>query len=170
MRTGEKPEHLQTKVSFRWLNDNSSLIIGIDCEEPKMDKLREACKSPDSPAIYGDDMVEIRLETGTGIRPFIAINSAGVVFDECITERLEDLPNFYRVSKVTVKKYPHRWTAEVQVDAKPISGGRPTNSLSWGVNICRQRMAGNEPEHYMLSPSGTKFNEPTCMGNIFVGK
>jgi hypothetical protein len=170
MLTGETPEHVETKVAFRWLNDNSALIVGIECIEPKMSKLREACEAADSPAIYGDDMVEIRLETASGIRPFIAINSAGVVLDECITERLEDLPNFYRVGKVAVKKYPDRWTAEVQIDAKPISGGRPTKFLPWGVNVSRQRMAGNEPEHYMLSPSGTKFGEPTCMGNIFVRK
>ena len=170
MMTGETPEHVETKVAFRWLNDNSALIVGIECIEPKMNKLREACNAADSPAIYGDDMVEIRLETASGIRPFIAINSAGVVLDECITERLEDLPNFYRVGKVAVKKYPDRWTAEVQIDAKPISGGRPTKFLPWGVNVSRQRMAGNEPEHYMLSPSGSNFREPTCMGNIFVRK
>ncbi len=34
--------------------------------------------------IYGDDMVEIRLETAGGIRPFIGINSAGVIYDHCV--------------------------------------------------------------------------------------
>lgn len=47
-----------------------------------MDKLVENCKEADSPAIYGDDMVEIRLETASDIRPFIGVNSAGVVLDE----------------------------------------------------------------------------------------
>jgi hypothetical protein len=31
-------------------------------------------------------------------------------------------------------------------------------------------MAGNTPEQYMLSPSGTKFKDATVMGNIFVRK
>ena len=170
MLTGELPEHLQTKVSFRWMNDNRSLIVGIECMEPKMDRLRENCKTADASTIFADDMVEIRLETAAGIRPLIAVNSAGVVFDECVTGNLDDLPSFYHVGKVAVKKYADRWTVEVQIDAEPISGERPTKHLPWGVNINRQRMAGNEPEHYMLSPSGTNFREPTCMGNIFVRK
>ena len=170
LRTGELPHHVETKVAFRWINDNSALIVGIECREPKMDRLVESCKDSDSMGIFADDMVEIRLETAAGIRPFIGINSAGVVFDECVTERVEDLPDFYKVSAVAVKKYPDRWTAEVRIDAEPISGGRPTPYYPWGVNICRQRMAGNTPEHYMLSPSGTKFKDATVMGNIFVRK
>jgi hypothetical protein len=170
MLTGESPHHVDTQVAFRWVDDNSALIVGIECREPKMNRLVEACKAPDSMDIFGDDMVEIRLETSGGIRPFIGINSAGVIFDECITERVEDLPSFYRVGQAAVKKYPDRWTVEVRIDAKPLSGTRPTPYYPWGVNICRQRKAGNTTEHYMLSPSGTNFREPTVMGNIFVRK
>lgn len=170
MLTGELPQHVQTRVAFRWINNNSALIIGIECIEPNMSRLVETCKVPDSMGIFADDMVEIRLETAGGIRPFIGINSAGVVLDECITELVEDLPAFYSVGEVAVKKYPDRWTAEIRVDAKPIAGERPTPHYPWGVNICRQRMAGNTPEHYMLSPSGTNFRESKVMGNIFVRK
>ncbi len=168
MLTGETPHHVDTQVAFRWVDDNSALIVGIECREPKMKRLVESCKEPDSMRIFGDDMVEIRLETAGGIRPFIGINSAGVVFDECITQRVEDLPAFYRVGQAAVKKYPDRWTVEVRIDAKPLSGDRPTPYYPWGVNICRQRKAGNTTEYYMLSPSGTDFKEPTVMGNIFV--
>jgi hypothetical protein len=152
------------------MNDNSALIVGIECKEPKMDKLVESCKVADSRGIYGDDIVQINLETAKGIRPLIVINSAGAVLDECVTEHLEDLPGFYKVSKVAVKKYADRWTAEVQIDAKPISGERPTPFYPWGANVCRQRMAGDTPEYYMLSPSGTKFNDMKSMANIFVRK
>jgi hypothetical protein len=170
MLTGESPHHVDTQVAFRWVDDDSALIVGIECREPKMNRLVEACQAPDSMDIFGDDMVEIRLETSGGIRPFIGINSAGVIFDECITERVEDLPSFYRVGQAAVKKYPDRWTVEVRIDAKTLSGTRPTPYYPWGVNICRQRKAGNTTEHYMLSPSGTDFKEPTVMGNIFVRK
>jgi hypothetical protein len=168
--TGETPHHVDTRVAFRWVDDNSALIVGIECHEPKMKRLVESCKSPDSPDIFHDDMVEIRLESAGGIRPFIGINSAGVVYDHCITERVEDLPAFYRAGEAAVKKYPDRWTVEIRIDAKPLSGTRPTTYYPWGVNICRQRKAGNTTEHYMLSPSGTDFKEATVMGNIFVRK
>jgi len=168
MSTGKTPRHVTTSVSFRWLDDNSALIVGIECKEPMMDKLSEGCKVPDSSSIYNDDTVEIRLETAGGIRPLIVINSAGAILDECITSNLADLASFYKVDQVAVKKYPDRWTVEVRIDVKPISGERPTKFFPWGVNINRQRMAGNEPEHYMLSPSGTNFKDMKSMANIFV--
>jgi len=69
-----------------------------------------------------------------------------------------------------VKKLDDRWTVEVRVDAKTIDVIRPTPFFPWGVNVCRQRMAGNKPEHYMLSPRGTNFKDTKCMANIFVRK
>jgi hypothetical protein len=166
--TGELPQHVKTAVSFRWLADDSALIVGIECMEPKMDKLREGCKDRDSSSIFNDDNVEIRLETAQGIRPLIVINPAGTVFDECVTPVVADLPSFYTVKAVAVKKYPDRWTVEVQIDAKPISGQRPTAYFPWGVQLNRQRLAGNTPEGYMLSPNGGRFKELTSMGNLVV--
>jgi hypothetical protein len=170
MITGEYPQHLNTSVSFRWLPDNSALVVGIECMEPKMNKLRESCKDRDSANIYSDDNAEIHLETPQGIRPKIVINPAGTVLDECITENLADMPNSYTVKNIAVKKYPDRWTVEALIEAKPISGERPTPSFPWGVNICRQRMAGNTPEYYMLSPSGTNFKDLKSMGNLMMRK
>lgn len=166
LTTGETPKHVGTSVSFRWLDDDSALIVGIECQEPRMDRLRDGCKERDSMAIFNDDNVEIRLETAQGLRPFIVINPAATLYDECVTQNVADLPHFYTVSPVAVKKYADRWTVEVRIDAKPISGARPTEYFPWGVQVNRQRMAGNTPEHYMLSPSGTNFREPTCMGNL----
>ena len=114
--------------------------------------------------------IEVHLETPQGIRPKIVVNPAGTVLDECITNNLADLPNWYTVKNVAVKKYPDRWTVEMQIDAKSLSTERPTPSFPWGVNICRQRMAGNTPEYYMLSPSGTNFNDMKCMGNLMMRK
>jgi hypothetical protein len=115
-------------------------------------------------------MVEIRLETAQGIRPFIVINPAGTVLDECVTDKLEDLPSFYTVKQAAVKKLADRWTVEVRIDAAPIKGERPTSFFPWGVHINRQRMTGNVPEHYMLSPSGTNFKDMKSMANLVIRK
>jgi hypothetical protein len=168
--TGEYPQHLNTSVSFRWLADNSALVVGIECLEPKMDRVRESCKDRDSTGIYANDNVEIMLETPQGIRPKIVVNPAGTVLDECITTNLADLASFYTVNNVAIKKYPDRWTVELQIDTKPISGERPTSSFPWGVQVNRQRLAGNTPEFYMLSPSGTNFKDLKCMGNLMMRK
>ena len=119
-------------------------------------------------SIFDDDTVEVRLETAGGSRPFIVVNPAGVVYDECVTERLEDLPTFYEVSQVAVKRQPDRWTVELRIDAEPIKGERPTVKRPWGIHVNRQRMAGERPEHTMLSPSGTNFKNMTTMASLTV--
>ena len=168
MFTGEIPHHISTKVAFRWLPDDSGLVVGIECIEPKMEKLRADCKDRDSYAIFNDDTIEIRLETAKGIRPLIVINPNGTVLDECITTRSEDLASFYTVKNIAVKKAADRWFVEALIEAKPIEGEVPSKTYPWGVNICRQRMAGNTPEFYMLFPSGTKFEDPKALGNLIM--
>ncbi|MEI6712612.1 MAG: DUF4838 domain-containing protein [Verrucomicrobiota bacterium] len=168
LTTGNLPNHLTTNVAFRWLQDDSALVVGIECFEPKMPKIRATCRERDSLAIFADDNVEIRLETAQGIRPLIVVNSEGVVLDECITGKSEDLPSFYTVKDIAVKKLADRWTVEALIEVKPIEGQRPTTTYPWGVNICRQRLAGNTPEFYMLFPSGTKFNDLKAMGNLTI--
>jgi len=170
MITGNFPKHLKTTVSFRWLPNKSALVVGIECFEPKMDKLNESCKDRDSMAIFSDDNIEIQLESTEGIRPKIVISSAGKIYDHCFTKNVADLPAWYKVDEFAVKKYPDRWIVEALIDAKTIAGKKPSKFFPWGVNICRQRMAGNEPEYYMLSPSGTSFKDTKCMGNLYLRK
>ncbi|MHC4874409.1 MAG: sugar-binding protein [Planctomycetota bacterium] len=170
MVTGLSPKHVSTRVSFRWLRDNTALVVGIKCFEPKMDKLNEGCKERDSMAIFSDDNIEIQIETQEGIRPKIVINSAGTIFDFCKTKNVADLESFYEVKKFAVKKHADYWTVEALIEAKTISGTKPTPFFPWGINICRQRMAGNSPEYYMLSPSGTSFKDLKCMGNLYLRK
>jgi hypothetical protein len=159
------------KILFENLKRNGPYFQAHVAEEaPKMDKLQASCKDRDSMAIFNDDNVEIWLETAQGIRPKIVVNSAGAVLDECVTSKIEDLPSFYTVKDVVVKKYPDRWTVELKIDAKAISGERPTKTFPWGVNICRQRLAGKTPEEYMLSPSGINFKDMKSMGNLFLRK
>ena len=168
--SGKAPASVGTSASFRWANDNSALFIAVECMEPHMDKIREQCKDPDSKGIFSDDTVEVRLETPAGIRPLIVVNPAGAILDECVTGDAGALPGFYKVGAASVKKLADRWTVELRVDAKPISGVRPVPFYPWGVNIGRQRMAGNAPEHYILSPGGSSFKDPKYMANIFVRK
>jgi hypothetical protein len=55
-------------------------------------------------------------------------------------------------------------------NAKPLSGAHATSDYPRGVNICRQRKAGNTTQPSMLSRGGTNFNEPTVTDNTFVRK
>lgn len=170
MVTGSRPLHLETMAAFRWLPDNSALVVTVSCYEPKMDKIRAKCANRDSKEILKDDFVEIRLETPAGFKPRVVVNPNGVVLDECVTDNIADLPHFYTVKDVAVKKYTDRWVVEARIPAKELHAGKPTKYYPWGVNVFRQRLAGNEPEYYMLSPSGTTLDDERCMGNLYMRK
>lgn len=167
--TGEKPPHLQTTVSFRWRSDNSALIVGIECLEPRMDNLKADCIEDDSALIFEDDVVEIHLETPQGLRPVIAVNPAGTVYDACVTPDVAELPTFYSAGPVAVQQADDRWTVEVQVDSGPLGIELPpSGQIPWGVQVVRRRRAGNTPESYMLSPSGGNLDDPAAMANLIV--
>jgi hypothetical protein len=170
MNTGEKPTHVATSASVRWIPDGSKLVIGIECLEPKMDKLVASNLPRDARDIFRGDFVEIRLETPQGIRPHIAVNPEGSILDESPTADAADLPHFYKVEDFAVKKYPGRWTAEIVIDAKALGAGAemPSKSSPWGIGINRQRSAGNTVEHYMLTPSASDFQDLRDLGNLTI--
>ncbi len=168
MITGETPSHLSTSAALRWYG--SSLVVGVQCVEPKMKSLRSGCTERDSVNIFSDDTVEILLETPQGTRLKIVVNPAGTILDLAVTSNVADLPEFYTVKRVAVKQYADRWTVEAEIDASGLDAERPSKFFPWGVNICRQRMAGNEVEAYMLSPSGSSFKDLQCMGNLIMRK
>ena len=168
MFTGRTPHHVRTFASFRWVRREGALVVGVKCLEPNMNRLVASCRDRDSLALFVDDFVEVQVTTNNGVSPEIAVNPNGVVYDKCALLTSEDPPMSYTVRDVAVKRLPGAWTVEIKIDAKTVSGARPTKSYPWGVNVCRQRMACNEPEFYMLSPSGSSFKDKACMGNLYV--
>ncbi len=168
INTGELPTHVETRASVRWMPDDSKLIIGIECLEPRMDKLQAAKLPRDARDIFRGDFVEVRLETPQGIRPHIAINPEGSILDESPTANAADLPHFYTVENFAVKKLPDRWTAEIVIDAKTLGAEMPTTSSPWGIGINRQRSAGNTMEHYMITPSANDFQDLRDLGNLTI--
>lgn len=168
MVTGETPTHVSTSVSFRYAAE--SLFIGIECIEPKMNNLQASCTENDNPDIWSGDFVEIRLETPNGRQPLIVVNPNGAVYDsDPAMPNTEDLPIFYRVDDCVVRKLSDRWTIEMKIDAAALGATRPTRSFPWGIQVSRQRMAGNTPEYYQISPTGTAFNRNfEMMANLYV--
>jgi hypothetical protein len=168
--SGNKPKDIKTNVAFRWNPITKSLTMAVECMEPQMDKVKESCTANDSKAIFSDDFVQIDMETPQGKRPLIAINPSGKVYDACIID-VEDQPEFYKVPKVSVKKYSDKWVIELQIDVNTLLADAPSKFYPWGINVSRQRLAGTVPEYYMLSPSGsTKFKSMESMGNLMLRK
>jgi hypothetical protein len=168
--TGEPVRANGTNVSFRWLKDNSALVIGVTCNESKMDALKAKVTKNDDLDIFYDDVVEIYIETPEKTYLKIAVNSNGALWDECIQPSIEqpDPVAWASGAKVAVKKYDDRWAFEILLPANAL-GPKPTEHMPWGINVCRQRMAGLEKgEFFAISPTGKKaFAVLNRMGNLY---
>jgi hypothetical protein len=170
MYTGVKPDHLSTAVAFR--ATPTALYIAIECREPKMGDLHARTKERDNSGILADDFLEIRLATPNGRMPVINVNPEGAISDLDPTDpNVANLPEFYSVSDYAVKKYDDKWCLEMRIDYASLGALIPTASAPWGIQISHQRLAGDKPEFYQLSPTGKAFNKGfEMMANITTNK
>lgn len=169
--TGESVNANGTNVSFRWLKDNSALVIGVKCSESKMGSLKAKVTKNDDVDIFHDDVVEFYIETPEKSYFKMALNSNGALWDECTQPSIEqpDPVAWASQAKVAVKKSDDSWSIEMLIPAKEL-GTKPTEHMPWGVNVCRQRIAGdNKQEYYAISPTGKPaFAVLNRMGNLYV--
>ena len=171
--TGEIPDKNQTLVSFRWPFSRAELAVAVICKESRMDKIAARAKNNDDPEIFKDDAVEIYIATPERSYFRIVVNPDGKIWDESqdVTIVARDtLPNLWNPGiKAVARKEKDRWTVEMSIPAKDFGTLGPAKPYMWGVNVCRRRLAGGEPEEYALSPTGTNnFLELTKLGNLWV--
>ena len=104
--------------------------------------------------------------------PVINVNPEGAISDLDPTDpNVANLPEFYSVSDYAVKKYDDKWCIEMRIDYASLGALIPTASAPWGMQISRQRLAGDKPEFYQLSPTGKGFNKGLeMMANITTNK
>ncbi len=156
MATAEKPAKNLTKVVFAITPDKSVLIIGVECFESNMNKLKAYCKRHDDFSIFEDDVVEIYLNTPEHSYFKIVVNSNGAVWDETTdmaTIEKETLPILWNPGvKAAIKKYPDRWKAEIMIPTKDFGKLGPTKNYPWGVQVGRTRFTGGSPEIWTVAP------------------
>ena len=162
-----------SSVSFRLKPDKSALIVAVKCFEPTMDTVRASTKYNDDFDIFEDDAVEIYIETPERSYFKIVVNSEGKIWDESqdvgIVAR-DTTPTLWDPGiKAVVKKEKDRWTMEVLIPTHDFGAKGPDKENPWGVNVCRYRLAGDAPEDYAISPTGTgKFCVLSKFGNLRV--
>ncbi|MFH0797474.1 MAG: sugar-binding protein [Candidatus Omnitrophota bacterium] len=123
--------------------DNKALYVGIQCEEPKPDKLTIKAKKHDDAQTYFDDCIEIFLAPeGAGKKQFhLLVNPAGVCQDRTelwkeTTVEADDAWNLNE-SDIVASIGEKTWTVEAKIPFADLGITAPTNSETWGFNVCR---------------------------------
>ncbi|MBI2478922.1 MAG: DUF4838 domain-containing protein [Planctomycetia bacterium] len=178
----------------------SSVVFAIRCEErvgqaSRLPTVGQASSLPrqagslphlnssstrdDDPAIWNGDVVELEIATESHSYYQIAISPVGHVVD--LDRGAPKGQWFGWDSKAEVATYvaDDHWTVEIRLPVTQdendplhqVVGRKPTQSLPWHINICRQRIRDDGAEYSALSPTGTAgFHEPLKFAHFYDGR
>ena len=196
LQTGTPPV-FGTSVMAGWDRTGQHLYFGIRCEEtvgqasslPSNDQSdsRQAGSLPhlnitatkhDDEAIWYGDVVEIELATDSHSYYQIAVNPAGALVD--LDRGADKSARFRWESQAEVATHiaADHWTVEIRIPVtddendplNQVIGRKPSQSLPWHFNICRQRIRENGSEYSALSPTGTAgFHVPMKFAHFYDG-
>ncbi len=175
LQTGRLPTY-GTRFMAQWLGND--LYFGIRCQEHPGDEPNIGTTKSGDEAIWYGDAVEILLATESHSYYQIVVNPAGATIELDRGAPRNQWFNWSSKAEVATQIADDHWTAEIRIpitsDANDplhqVVGRKPTKSLPWFVNVCRQRVRESGSEFSAFSPTGTSgFHQPMKFAHFFAG-
>ncbi|MGV3662518.1 MAG: DUF4838 domain-containing protein [Prosthecobacter sp.] len=176
MLTGGTPT-FGTSFKSGWLGN--SLYFAIRCDEHPGEKPNITTTRNGDHALWQGDALELELATETHSYYQIAISPAGHIVDVDRGAPRTQWFNWESKAEVATHIAADHWTAEIRIPVTQdendplhqVIGRKPTQSLPWHINLCRQRIREDGQELSALSPTGTEgFHEPMKFAHFYSGK
>jgi len=176
LQTGRVPT-FGTSFKAGW--QGNSVVLAIRCEELPGEKPRSASTRHDDQAIWHGDLIELEIATETHSYYQIAVSPAGHVVDLDRGAPKGQWFGWSAKAEAATHIADDHWTVEISLPVTSdendplhqVVGRKPTQSLPWHVNICRQRVRDDGQELSALSPTGTGvFHEPLKFAHFYSGK
>ena len=174
LQTGRTPT-FGTTFKSGWLGNN--VYFAIRCDELPGEKPVDAATRDDDTALWRGDAIEIEIATETHSYYQIAISPGGKVVD--LDREGGKSLRWSSKAEVATRVEDDHWTVEIRIPVTQdendpyhqLIGRKPTQSLPWHINICRQRIREHGQELSALSPTGTKqFHVPMKFAQFYAGK
>lgn len=177
LQTGAQPV-FGTTVMSAWDRSGQNLYFAIRCEERPGEKLNVTTTRREDQSLWYGDCVEIHLETDSHSYYQIAVNPAGALVD---IDRGVDKHSWFRwesQAEVATHIADDHWTVEIRIpvttdENDPLNfvvGRKPSVSLPWHFNVCRQRIREHGAEYSAFSPTGTAgFHVPRKFAQFYAG-
>jgi hypothetical protein len=176
LQTGRTPT-FGTSFKAGW--QGSSVYFAIRCDERPGEKPNSTSTRDDDPAIWHGDAIEIEIATESHSYYQIAVSPAGHVVDLDRGAPKGQWFGWDSQAEVATHIADDHWTVEIRIPVTQdendplhqVIGRKPTQSLPWHINICRQRIRDDGQELSALSPTGTAgFHEPMKFAHFYDGK
>ncbi|HOZ48179.1 MAG TPA: sugar-binding protein [Candidatus Hydrogenedentes bacterium] len=146
----------QAEAYVGWFG--TDLYVAVRCEEPYTQNLVAACMEDGEPT-WNDDCIEIFLDPGVSRAQFaqLVFNSKGVQWSQTVRgEAWKDrLP-------VRAAVGADEWTLEIAVPLSEVLKG----SADFGLNLCRERKASQDPELSCWQQTGSQFGNPSVFAHV----
>jgi len=178
LQTGRRPI-FGTTVMSAWDRRGENLYFAIRCEEKPGGEPNVATTEDEDPSLWYGDAVEILIDTDAHRYYQVAVNPAGALID---LDRGADRSSWYRwesQAEVATRIADDHWIVEIRLpvtedENDPLNrvvGRKPSRSLPWHVNICRQRIREHGEEYSALSPTGAAtFHAPMKFAHFYDGR
>ncbi len=176
LQTGRKP-FLGTTFKAGW--SRGAIYFAIRCEERPGDRPNIGTTRNGDTAIWYGDVVEILLDTDAHSYYQIAIAPSGAHVD---LDRGAPKSRWYdwrSQAKIATRIADDHWTIEARIPVvedtndplHQVVGHKPTASLPWFFNVCRQRIREAGEEYSAFSPTGKKaFHVPLKFAHLYAGR
>lgn len=176
VQTGREPI-FGTNFKVGW--EGNHLYFGVRCEDRRSEPLNITTTKNGDRALWYGDAVEFLIATESHSYYQIAVNPAGAVvdFDRAGVDN-KSWDSWESKAEVATQVGDGYWTIEMRLPVTDdendplhqIVGHKPSTSLPWFVNICRQRIRENGAELSAFSPTGTGgFHHPMRFAHLHSG-
>jgi hypothetical protein len=176
LQTGRQPL-FGTSFKAGW--QGNSLCLVIRCEERPGEKPNDTATRTGDQALWYGDAVEIEIATETHAYYSIAVSPSGAVVDLDRGAPRSQWFGWDAKAEVATQIGEDHWTVEIRIPVTQdendplhqVIGRKPTQSLPWHINLCRQRIREDGTELSALSPTGTdSFHEELKFAHFYDGR
>lgn len=160
LQTGRQPI-FGTTVKSTWIGNN--LYFAFRCEEHPGEKPNIGTTKEDDSALWYGDCIEVLLETESRSYYQIAVSPSGAIADLDRSAARSAWFSWDSQAEVAAHIADDHWTVEMRIPVTQdendplhqVIGRKPTQSLPWHLNLCRQRIREDGQEHSAFSPTGS---------------
>jgi predicted negative regulator of RcsB-dependent stress response len=175
LQTGRVPL-FGTTVKTLWRGND--FYVAVHCEEKPGERPKSTADKHDDPAIWYGDAVEVLLETESHSYYQIAVSPSGAVVDLDRSAQRSAWLSWDSQAEVATRVGDGYWDVEIRLPITAdendplhqVIGRKPTRSLPWHINVCRQRVREDGSEYSAFSPTGAEhFHKPLKFATLYDG-
>ncbi len=151
------------QTEFRLLYDAEALYVGVRCLEQNMQGLKTDVTTRDG-SVWQDDVIELFIDLAHDHEHFLqfAANAIATRFDGKNGAATWDA-DWEAAASIA----PDGWSLELRIAFAEMDTEPPAEGDVWGVNLCRERLAGGARELHNWANVEGNFHRPWLFGHVW---